>query len=325
MTLKFKKEAEQFARSIGVNSISWIGEGDNGAAYETDCGKIVKITKDKDEFVCANKLLNEKHPNMAEIYNIDLYSDDTLCILMEKLETKGVNMLFRHLMLESEEQNCHFSELDMEELIYGLPDEAMDLADCIMSASRQAASSGFHANDVHEENIGQKKNGDFALYDQRTGWSNKEVEKEYQLVRNKILNKDLKLNWATEDNAERPNNFTRPEYQVLQVNIKDLFANMDDDFTLDIQDSSGGKNAIGDRVKKAVDHFKAGEPMDYSEVSYSQYTKKINVDNGRHRALAAFQLGKEYIPMFIYKKNIDMFKKIVKTKPYISSYFVNKI
>ena len=90
---------------------------------------------------------------------------------------------------------------------------------------------------------------------------------------------------------------------------------MDDDFKLDIFDSNGGKNAIGDSLNKAKEHFISGEPMDYPEVSYSLYNKTIDFTNGRHRSAAAFQLGCDYVPMFIYKGTLDGFMSLVRTKP----------
>jgi hypothetical protein len=134
------------------------------------------------------------------------------------------------------------------------------------------------------------------------------------------------MNWATTENSERPNNFSSLDYILLNVNVVDIFSCMDDDFKLDIYDCLGGKNAIGNRLDRAKEHFISGEPMDYPEVAYSSYSKKINFTNGRHRSVAAFQLGCNYVPMFIYKETLADFMSLVRTKPLEQSpkEFLNK-
>ena len=123
------------------------------------------------------------------------------------------------------------------------------------------------------------------------------------------------LNWATPENAQRPNNFTDENQILMQVNVLDVMNNGESDFKLDPYDITGGENAIGNRLAHAREYFKEGHPMDYSEVHYSKYRKSIGFDNGRHRAIAAFHLGHEYVPMFVYKDGLDEFKKLVRTKP----------
>ena len=126
-------------------------------------------------------------------------------------------------MIEAEEQNCHISDLEKANLVYGLPDEGFNLAKCIMEASKQAENSGFLANDIHANNIGKRNDGEFVLYDQSTGLTDKQIESEFQIIKSRIINKDINLNWANENNAERPHNFNSGDFVLLQVNIKDLF------------------------------------------------------------------------------------------------------
>jgi hypothetical protein len=130
-----------------------------------------------------------------------------------------------------------------------------------------------------------------------------------------IINYMNKLNWATKENAVRPNNFDADHYELLHVNALDMMNNAENDFKLDPYDRTGGENAIGIRLPYAIEYFKSEQPMDYPEAYYSKYTKKVGFDNGRHRTIAAFQLGEEYVPMFVYTDGIDEFKKLVRTKP----------
>ena len=126
---------------------------------------------------------------------------------------------------------------------------------------------------------------------------------------------ELNLNWAGVDNAQRPTNFNHEELVILNVHIQDVFDHMHSAFKLDLDDERGGKNAIGDRLSRAKNHFKGEHPMDLPEIGYNEWSGTIDFGNGRHRTAAAHQLGKEYIPMFVTIDGLDEFKKLVRTKP----------
>jgi len=125
---------------------------------------------------------------------------------------------------------------------------------------------------------------------------------------------ELNLNWADSSNAERPHNFDSEDYTLLICNISDVFSHTDQDYRLDLDSNTGGSNAIGNRLDRATQHFQNGNPMDPPEVAYSVHTNNITFTNGRHRSLAAYQMGEEYIPMFVYSPTIEQFKKLVRTK-----------
>lgn len=127
------------------------------------------------------------------------------------------------------------------------------------------------------------------------------------------LNEDG-LNWANKDNAQRPQNFDDKEQIILLVNIKDTFDNGPSGFNLDVDAEDGGSNAIKDRLPKAKEHFQSGKPMDYPEIGFNMSLKTVEYTNGRHRAVAAYQLGKEYVPMFVSKDGLSQLKKVVRTK-----------
>ena len=126
---------------------------------------------------------------------------------------------------------------------------------------------------------------------------------------------ELNLNWADRDNANRPTNFDSDNLVMLRVNIEDVIKHMHSEFKLDLGDELGGKNSIGDRLPRAKEHFKAGGAMDLPEIGYSKWSKTIDFGNVRHRTVAAHQLGKKYIPMFVSIDGIDEFKKLVRTEP----------
>lgn len=124
------------------------------------------------------------------------------------------------------------------------------------------------------------------------------------------------INWADETNSET---LTREKlhsdkFTLIQVNISDVFDKSGTDYALDIHDPSGGKNVIGDRLDKAKEHYMSGEPMDHPIVEYNYLYQKTSFTNGRHRTLAAAQMGCSYIPMLVYNENLEDFKSNVRTK-----------
>ena len=134
----------------------------------------------------------------------------------------------------------------------------------------------------------------------------------------KLFEITKELNWANAENAEKPFWFSNDKVVLLLCNIKDVMSHGKDDFTLDLNSPHGGENAIGDRVKTAIDHFNSGEPMDPPVVAYVISRGEIEVGDGRHRIVAAYQLGHEYIPMFVSLGGLKEFKKLVKTRSYRS-------
>lgn len=103
------------------------------------------------------------------------------------------------------------------------------------------------------------------------------------------------------------------DYKIIWANIEDLFAHTEKDFTLDLNDKSGGKNSIGARIKKAFQHFE-NHYMDPSMISYNDFYKSISFVDGRHRLYAAYHLGERYAPVIAPVDYVDIIKKLVRTK-----------
>lgn len=140
------------------------------------------------------------------------------------------------------------------------------------------------------------------------------LELELQKKTNSIFNKN-NLNWATPEFAERPSNFSGGEYELLNVKIADVIPHMHSSMKLDLNSENGGVNGIGSRLPRAKQHFLSGQPMDLPELGCNSRNNVIDFTNGRHRTVAAYQLGNEFIPMFVDKNNIEKFKSLVETKP----------
>jgi hypothetical protein len=122
------------------------------------------------------------------------------------------------------------------------------------------------------------------------------------------------LKWASSENSIRPRNFEDENLILVKAHVGDVFRNMSPGFRLDLNDPKGGENAIGSRLDNAKAHFKSGKFMDPPEVAYNDATGTVDFVDGRHRAVAAFQLGQMYIPFFVYREGFDEFIKLVRTK-----------
>ena len=122
------------------------------------------------------------------------------------------------------------------------------------------------------------------------------------------------LNWANEDNAKRNYNYKSNNLVMLEVKIEDLMKHTFNNQKLDLNDPNGGENAKPERIEKAKEHFSQGNPMDLPEVGCNDSGTAIGFTDGRHRTLAAYQLGADFIPMFVEKENLDSFKKMVETR-----------
>lgn len=123
-----------------------------------------------------------------------------------------------------------------------------------------------------------------------------------------------KLNWANRSNAQYNPVFDSNDVVLLNVNVEDVINNMSRDFRIELNAKDGDNNTIAARLSNAKEHFKSGAPMDYPEVGYNSWSRTVDFSNGRHRTVAAYQLGYRYIPMFVSKDGLEEFKKIVRIK-----------
>ena len=76
MSFKYKEEAQKVAKKLNISSISWIGEGEYGAAYETQDGRVLKITSDPNEFIYSSKLAGQKNENLVDVHDAFFIEDD---------------------------------------------------------------------------------------------------------------------------------------------------------------------------------------------------------------------------------------------------------
>lgn len=129
-------------------------------------------------------------------------------------------------------------------------------------------------------------------------------------------NDKFDINWADESNSETLTleKLQSDNYTLIQVNIEDVFNQMNESYALNIHSDDGGKNAIGNRLENAKNHFMEGNPMDYPIVEYDSLYDETTFTNGRHRTLAAAHMGCKFIPMLVHNNNLDAFKSNIRTK-----------
>lgn len=127
------------------------------------------------------------------------------------------------------------------------------------------------------------------------------------------------VNWAIGKNIDKATKLGQKEIQdpnneIIWVDIKDLFSKTGSDQRLDVDDPTGGKNRIGDRITRAIEHWKNGGYMNPAFVGWNDYFRNIGFTDGRHRLVAAYQMGERWAPIIVDKQSIDKVRELVRTK-----------
>lgn len=99
---------------------------------------------------------------------------------------------------------------------------------------------------------------------------------------------------------------------LVTANIEDIFNAVDSSQHLDLSDPMGGPNRIGNRVPKAKAHWNGGGHMDPSLLGVRN--GRVYFEDGRHRLVAAYQLGHKYAPVLVPDQDLKAFKKLVRVK-----------
>ena len=124
---------------------------------------------------------------------------------------------------------------------------------------------------------------------------------------------DELVRWATGPYAKKYANShsyhyqNNPEYTMIEVNIDNLFRKTGTSARLDIRHPTGGKNSIGQRVAQAKQFWKAGNYMDPPQVSWNG--SSISFTDGRHRLVAAYQLGAREAPILVPTEYVEIIQK----------------
>ena len=125
---------------------------------------------------------------------------------------------------------------------------------------------------------------------------------------------DLSWNIDDKEKAEQPFYIGNEDFSVLEIHIKDFLSQLGNAQKFDMSGDGPGENAKQARIDMALQHFADNQPMDLPIVSWDRYNDTADITNGRHRLYAAYKMGKEYAPAFVWKDTINIFKKHVRTK-----------
>jgi hypothetical protein len=96
--------------------------------------------------------------------------------------------------------------------------------------------------------------------------------------------------------------------EIIWVNPVKILDNMSSDWKV-----YRGHNEIGNRLDRAVKHFKDNQPMTPPLVSYNPHDKQhpVGITNGRHRIAAAIELNQKSIPIAVTQVDKDILYKLL--------------
>ncbi|CAH7424309.1 hypothetical protein VCHA53O466_50432 [Vibrio chagasii] len=167
---EFEAVANQYASSIGVTVLKSIGDGNFGVAFITNQLKVIKVTIDPLEVVCAAKLLNKDLDNVAQIYDVKATSQYAV-IHQELIKTLTDEEKHQFNQLESKlsEAETSYICLDIEcTRDYGISFSEAEflMAKQVHDSVNQVFGAGGKAYDVHDENVGWTR-GKLVVFDQK--------------------------------------------------------------------------------------------------------------------------------------------------------------
>jgi len=166
--LSYPKELYIFAdnHNIPEEDITWLGEGDNGIAYETNDHRVIKQTSNKNEFDIASKLLKDQTDEtpFAKIYAVEKINSYYF-ILEEKVKQNNkLENLYYQAQEIWESQGLDILNLDNIDL-----DDVEDqqIIDFINELSHIAFHYRFYANipDLWLNNLGYNQNNQLVAFD----------------------------------------------------------------------------------------------------------------------------------------------------------------
>lgn len=174
LTENVNTNLDSFTTKNDLKELTYLGSGDFGTAYLTDKNTVVKITKDKTEYDIAIKLKGHNLQNVVSIYDADKIGTD-MFIHMELLITDGIEDLYSKMQhIIEDELNLSLGEVlyhdadyegAAEELNINIPEYVSTLLQNINYGLYELSKFGLTTVDIRSENIGKKRNGNFALFD----------------------------------------------------------------------------------------------------------------------------------------------------------------
>lgn len=156
---------------LNIQVVEEIGSGIKGVAYETQDGRILKITSSFSEALNSKLLMNNPSKHTVEFYDVGKLINDKFYILQEKVETGIAQQLFEDLMEYAEDKFGY----DFDSMIgietkddIELSEEHAMFFESIQMALRDLASKGIYSFDLTEGNVGKTTDGRFVVFDVET-------------------------------------------------------------------------------------------------------------------------------------------------------------
>jgi len=124
------------------------------------------------------------------------------------------------------------------------------------------------------------------------------------------------IKWATGKHVDKglsvhQHNINSGDFTMINVDIKKLFSKTIDMQQLNPDVADGGSNAKNFRIVNAKKFWEDGGYMDLAVISFDSHHKLIQFTDGRHRLVAAYQLGQKTAPVLAYNKNLDKLKGLL--------------
>lgn len=117
------------------------------------------------------------------------------------------------------------------------------------------------------------------------------------------------VQWAVGPNVEHASRISQHEQnrdELIWVDIEKLLRQVDENFYVDPDTNKG---EIKGRIPRAKQHWADKGFMDPSSINYNERTDTFGFTDGRHRLVAAYQMGERKAPVVIPSKYVDVAKQ----------------
>jgi hypothetical protein len=152
-------EIIELAKTSNYKLLDFIGKGNSGSAYHTECGKVIKLTRNRSEFDNSLKIKGQKNKNIIHIFDAFEYKKGSYAIVSELLDTEKyqshIDTLFDYIentLFYS--INSSIAQIEPSEI--NLPKEYIDIFKEVVTGICRLEEQGIYCYDVSECNIGSR-------------------------------------------------------------------------------------------------------------------------------------------------------------------------
>lgn len=266
---QWKVIADRFFKKFNLGEPKLIGCGLSGCAYETNNGRVLKLTTDQTEITEANKIKGQKLGHIADVYNTFKikYNDETFYgLLIEKLrEDANLKEDYNDLKKFFQEQYYGKNEVgcigtlgymltdivsgqidkdsdtwtDIKDRMKGMKEfKKLELFEQLIEMAGEMEYNVMMIEDIHGENIGYKPNGNVALFD-FGGFDEEFTDAEQDVELKEVSGKDIFVPRHSDRMEDLKTPYINKGYKSEEIHIGDIKIN-------NIQDLSGIKVVVGD-------------------------------------------------------------------------------